>query len=133
MLHIAPMLKEILESLPRFHANVFPARGRPENAFSGFSKCKRRFDEVSGVEGWTLHDLRRTMATNMAGLGVAPHVVERILNHSTGTISGVAAIYNRFRYVDEMRDALILWEQRVLEFAGALESHDGDDELVRSG
>ncbi|KUO57916.1 MAG: hypothetical protein APF80_10030 [Alphaproteobacteria bacterium BRH_c36] len=49
----------------------------------------------------------------MAGLGVAPHVVERILNHSTGTISGVAAIYNRFRYADEMRAALSLWERRV--------------------
>lgn len=110
---IAPMAREILEGLPRLSAFVFPARGRPDKTFSGLSKAKTAFDTASGVSDWTLHDLRRTAATNMAGLGVPPHVVERILNHSTGTISGVAAIYNRFQYIDEMRAALEAWERRV--------------------
>ena len=60
---------------------------------------------------WILHDLRRTFATNLAALAVPPHITERLLNHATGTISGVAAIYNRF--LDEMRAAIALWEERL--------------------
>ncbi|MFP6754142.1 MAG: integrase family protein, partial [Alphaproteobacteria bacterium] len=58
--------------------------------FSGFTKAKRRLDDMSGTSEWRLHDLRRTVASNMARLEVAPHVVERILNHSTGALGGVA-------------------------------------------
>jgi len=61
------------------------------------------------IAPWTLHDLRRTAATGMARLNIPPHVVERILNHTSGTISGVAAVYNRFAYLDERRAALDAW------------------------
>jgi len=65
----------ILASLPRIHDElVFPARGK-DNPISGYSKWKRKLDHVSGVKNWTLHDLRRTAATGMAALGVAPHVL----------------------------------------------------------
>ena len=50
----------------------------------------------------------------MAELGILPHVVERVLNHVSGTFGRVAGIYNRFQYVDEMRDALNTWEVHVL-------------------
>jgi hypothetical protein len=46
-------------------------------------------------------------------MGVAPHVIERLLNHVTGTISGIAAVYNRARYMDEMRDAIEKWDAKV--------------------
>jgi hypothetical protein len=49
----------------------------------------------------------------MARLGVAPHVADRVLNHTSGTISGVAAVYNRFSYLDERRDALDAWGRYV--------------------
>jgi integrase len=65
------------------------------------------------VNDWTLHDLRRTFATNLAALDAAPHVVERLLNHASGTISGVAAIYNRFQYAAQMRDAIEMWEKHL--------------------
>ena len=94
-------------------ALLFPARGEPERAFKGWSKSKRKLDQLSGVHDWTLHDLRRTFATNLAALAVPPHITERLLNHATGTISGVAAIYNRHAYVDEMRAAIALWEERL--------------------
>jgi hypothetical protein len=58
---------------------------------------------------WTLHDLRRTAASGMAGLGIAPHVVEAVLNHKGGSIKGVAAIYNRYNYGAEKRTALEAW------------------------
>ena len=74
---------------------LFPARGKDKSPFNGWSKSKIALDMVCGVKGWTLHDLRRTYATMHASIGTPPHIVERLLNHASGTISGVAAIYNR--------------------------------------
>ena len=64
---------------------VFP--GRQNSAFNGWSKSKNALDKLSGVTGWTLHDVRRTVATRMAEMGVAPHVIERLLNHVSGQIA----------------------------------------------
>jgi integrase len=62
------------------------------------------------IPHWTFHDLRRTAVTKMAGkLKIAPHVVDKILNHSSGTIRGVAAIYNREQYIEERHAALADW------------------------
>jgi len=104
----------ILKSVPRLSDNrVFPARNNDVNAISGFTRAKLRFDKLSGVGEWTIHDLRRTVATGLAMLGVAPHVIERVLNHVSGTFAGVAGVYNRFQYQEEMRAALALWERHV--------------------
>src|SRR5262245_49040529 len=65
---------------------------------------------------WRLHDLRRTAATMMAELGVLPHIIEAILNHVSGHKAGVAGIYNRARYQDEMRGALQRWADRLTNF-----------------
>lgn len=78
--------------------------------FTNYGKAHGTFLTACGVSHFTRHDLRRTYSTGLARLGVAPHVIERLLDHSTGTISGVAAIYNRFRYMDEMRAAVEAWE-----------------------
>jgi len=103
-----------LASLPRLHESfVFPARGNEKSTFSGFSKLKAKTDQVSEVQGWTLHDLRRSAATHMGRLGVAPHVVERILNHESGSFRGVAGVYNRFQYLPEMREGLERWAQHL--------------------
>lgn len=111
---LTPRVRAILKTLPRFESEfVFPARGKPEQAYSGYSKGKRGLDSEAGLHDWTLHDLRRTAATGMAQLGVAPHVVEKILNHSTGTFAGVAGVYNRFEYRKEMREALAMWAARL--------------------
>lgn len=66
------------------------------------------------VPEWILHDLRRTATTGMARLKVPPHVADKILNHTYGTISGLAAVYNKFDYLDERRDALELWTRYVM-------------------
>jgi integrase len=100
-------------SLP---ALLFPARGKSASPFNGWSKAKAALDRRLGrtVAPWTLHDLRRTFATRMAELGVQPHVIERILNHSTGQISGIAATYNRATYLKEMCEAIELYERHLL-------------------
>ena len=107
------MTAHILNEIPRRDECefLFPTRWANDRPISGWGKYKSEMTD--GVNGWTLHDLRRTFATNLAALGIAPHIVERLLNHSSGTISGVAAIYNRFQYMDEMRAAIALWEERL--------------------
>jgi integrase len=105
---------------------LFPARGNPETAFNGWSKCKAALDKRANIAPWTLHDLRRTFAIDLAQMGVAPHIVERLINHVTGTISGVAAIYNRHAYMDEMREVIVAWEKR-LSFILAEHNSDSAD------
>jgi integrase len=104
----------VLKSLPRMHDDLlFPARGNDDAVISGFSRAKIRLDKLSGVTEWTLHDLRRTTATFLAKHRTPPHVVERILNHVSGTFAGVAGVYNRHPYFDEMRGALEDWGEWV--------------------
>src|SRR5262249_3887107 len=62
---------------------------------------------------WTPHDLRRTLSTRLHDIGVAPHVVEAVLNHRSGHRSGVAGVYNRATYEREMRIALARWEDHI--------------------
>jgi integrase len=82
-------------------------------SFQGFSQAKRELDELSGVKDWRLHDLRRTCVSGMARLGIPPHVADKILNHQSGTISGVAAVYQRHDFLAERREALERWGAHV--------------------
>jgi integrase len=88
---------------------LFPARGK-DTPFNGWSKSKAVLDALSGIADWTLHDLRRTFATRLAEMGVAPHVIERLLNHVTGSLSPIALVYNKAKYLEEMREAVEKWE-----------------------
>jgi len=81
--------------------------------FQDFSRAKRLLDQVSGVVGWRLHDLRRTCVSGMARLGIPPHIADKILNHNAGTISGVAAVYQRHEFLSERREALERWGAHV--------------------
>ena len=87
--------------------------GRGVQAFSGWSRCKRRLDERSGVERWRIHDLRRTAVTGMAEIGIQPHVIEAVVNHISGHKGGIAGIYNRASYAEEKRDALARWADHI--------------------
>jgi integrase len=95
--------------------------------FQAFGKGKRALDKLSGVTGWRLHDLRRTIVSGMARLGVPPHVADKILNHQAGTISGVAAVYQRHDFLVERKEALDRWgahvEQIIQEFKPKTDKH----------
>jgi len=109
-----PMAEKILKTLPK-EGYLFPGRYTSEQPYNGWAKGKRELDAKYGnkIVPYTLHDLRRTFATNLAALGTPPHITERLLNHVSGTISGVAEIYNRYAYMDEMRVAVRAWEKRL--------------------
>lgn len=81
-------------------------------SFNGWSKSKVRLDSESSVTNWVLHDLRRYFSSTMARLGVPLHITENLIDHRS-QISGVAAIYNRYSYVGEMRKALQCYEEHV--------------------
>jgi integrase len=86
---------------------VFPLK------WGGWSKSKTALDERSGVKGWRLHDLRRTFRTGMGSLRVPPHIGERLVNHISA-MTDVEAIYDRFKYLEEKREALEKWSAHVL-------------------
>lgn len=122
----------VIEDIPRTGAFLFPARG--EGAARGFSATKRQLNrrvrevnedaaedavdatelgELPDATTWRLHDLRRTAATGMAALGVAPHVVERVLNHVSGSQGGLVGVYQRHEYRTERKAALSAWGAHV--------------------
>lgn len=90
---------------------------------SGFSKALRRIreslEEALGrpVPHWTLHDLRRTLATGLQRLGVRLEVTEAVLNHLSGSRSGIVGVYQRYNYFHEKKAALIAWERELKRLA----------------
>ena len=106
---LAPLARKIVGS--GGEGFVFTTTGR--SPVSGWSKTKRRLDEVMKIPPWRLHDLRRTAATGMAEIGIAPHIVEAALNHVSGAKAGVAGTYNRAAYAEEKRAALERWALHV--------------------
>jgi len=107
------------------------ARTIGNHSFAGWSegRKKRELLALSQTSGWTLHDLRKTTATRMAELGIAPHIIERLLAHQSGVVSGIATIYNRPSYMLEMRDALQKWETRVHTLLFETESYYGRENI----
>jgi integrase len=117
--HLSGLAMEVLAQVPQAADADLLFSGTGTTAASGFSRAKARLDSAlpaalgAEPDAWVLHDLRRTATTGMARLGIAPHVADRVLNHTAGTIRGVAAIYNRFEYLDERKAALEAWGRFV--------------------
>lgn len=111
IVHLSDQSLSLLNGLSRQGQFLFSISGtRP---FSAFSWAKRQLDELCRVKDWRLHDLRRTCVSGMARLGVPPHVADKILNHQSGTISGVAAVYQRHDFLSERSVALEKWGVHV--------------------
>jgi integrase len=65
------------------------------------------------MEPFTIHDIRRSVATGLARLGVLPHIIEAVLNHTGGSISGITRVYNRYNLEPERAAALDRWDAHV--------------------
>lgn len=104
----------VLEALPRIGVNgyLFTTIGR--RPVSGFSKAKRALDRLAGInQHWTFHDLRRTAASGMARLGINLPVIEKVLNHTSGSFGGIVGVYQRHSFTDEKKTALETWGSHV--------------------
>jgi integrase len=114
---------DILTVLPRIKTTKgFVFTTTRDAAVSGFSRAKDRLDAAVKAsltkgakppEHWTFHDLRRTMASGMARLGIQLPVIEKVLNHSSGSFRGIVGVYQRHSYADEKRQALDAWASFV--------------------
>jgi integrase len=131
--HVVPLsaqMQGLLRSRPRVQGHDVVFAGE-RGVFSGWSKSKHRLDNDSETGGWTLHDLRRTVATRLGDdLGVQPHVVEAVLNHVSGHKAGVAGVYNKASYGKEKRAALTAWDARV---AAIVEGREAGGNVSLSG
>lgn len=79
-------------------------------SFNSWSKGKAKLDKMVKIPPWVIHDARRTFSTLMASLRVPIQVTEKILDHRSGTVSGVSAVYNRHSYMEEAQEALAAYE-----------------------
>ncbi|PJO47187.1 tyrosine-type recombinase/integrase [Brucella pituitosa] len=125
---LAPSAKSIINECPQIGDKGFVFTTTGETPISGFSRSKNRFDAailklakketiIAGsdpdaimIEPWTLHDLRRSMASGMARIGIALPVIERCLNHMSGSFAGIVGVYQRHEYRDETRAAFHAWD-----------------------
>jgi integrase len=118
-LHIVPLSKQamaLVERLLKQDGEFLIKTGRTgDKPVNGFSKAKAQLDRLSGVQDWKFHDIRRTVATNLSKLGVDRFLLQRIVNH---TDSGVTAIYDRYSYLEEKREALQRWADRLNDIIG---------------
>jgi integrase len=113
-LPLPPLALDIIRNIPRVVGRDY-LFGPRAAGFTSWNRSKKILDRRLGdqVGPWRLHDLRRSAATRMCDLGVAPHVVEQILNHHSGHRGGVAGVYNRSSYQREVRAALALWNDHI--------------------
>ncbi len=110
--HLAPQVREILAGLPVMVGNPFVFASRRKGHIGGFSAIKRKLVGLMGPIGetdWRFHDFRRTGVTTLANMGIPPHIADKLLNHVTGTIRGVAAVYQRAEFLAERKAALEAW------------------------
>jgi len=128
-LPLSPQAVAILQRQPRRKGQEFVFPNRNGERFLSWQLGRARLDKAlstistvsvsssksshDSANPWRINDLRRTAATGMMELGVLPHIVEAILNHVSGHKAGVAGIYNRAKYTDEMREALARWANHL--------------------
>ena len=116
VVHLSPPLVEILQAMTNDITGTFLFTTTGTRPISGYSKAKRRLDMQSGVSDWTLHDLRRSFATHTTeNLGISPVVIDKVLNHQSGAVRGVAAVYQRGQYLKERASALDAWGDWIVD------------------
>jgi integrase len=115
--HIVPLTDAALDILrsvvPYVTRDTVFGGPRRQHGYGDWTGGKRLLDARVKIPAWSFHDLRRTFATGLANLGEPPHVIEEILNHRGGHKGGIAAVYNRSRYVNETRIAMERWSEYV--------------------
>jgi integrase len=117
--HLVPLSRQaiaVIETIPKISERfVFSTNG--ETRVSGFGKAKRRLDALlpKDMPPWRLHDLRRTVASGMARLVINLPVIEKVLNHASGSFAGIVGVYQKHEFSDEKRKALEAWGFHVTE------------------
>jgi integrase len=114
VLPIVPMMRAIIESVPvrdglRGGDILF---GFAKNGFTNW-KYKQALDAKLDLSPWVHHDIRRSVASGLGDIGIQPHVIEEILHHRSGHRRGIASVYNKSSYANEVRAALLMWQDHI--------------------
>lgn len=135
---LSPAALALLKELPRLGKPPrFLFTTTAESAVSGFARAKQTVDRklreldlqrakevglpadaVPAREPWVFHDLRRSVASGMAELGILADIVERVLNHKGQSRTGIRAVYQKFEHMPERRDAMLRWGTEVERIVG---------------
>jgi integrase len=116
VVHLSPASLGVMNGLPRLDGSDLLFTTTGTTPISGFSRAKKRLDRLSDTTDWTFHDLRRSFATHVTEtLKCSPVVTDRILNHVSGSVKGVAAIYQRGEYLEERKQVLEEWGAFILD------------------
>jgi integrase len=121
--HTIPLSRQawtLIGARPRFADCNFVFSADGKRAVNNWDEVKHRISAKAGItaSSWRLHDLRRTCASGMQKLGISVPVVEKALNHVSGTFRGIVGVYQQHDYADEVRLALQRWADRVDEIVG---------------
>lgn len=119
---LAPAVVALLGALPRIDASAYVFTTRAGRPVSGFGKVKADVTLAAGVQGWRLHDFRRTAATGLARSGTPKDTIRRVLGHAEGDVT---ATYVRHGWLDEKRAALEQWVDYVQRLVANLTEHQG--------
>ncbi len=127
IVHLAEPVRAIIQAMPKIEGNPFVFAGeRKGQPIRGFNSAKAQLDRLLAKTDepppWCFHDFRRSGVTALAGMGFAPHVCDRILNHITGSIQGVAAVYQRHEFLAERKAALDAWAVYVTRGTSATDN-----------
>jgi integrase len=110
---LPPLARDIIRSAPRVSDEFVLSLGG-DKALESYARLKRQLDGLARVsEPWTLHDLRRTMASGLQKLGIKLEVTEAVLNHLSGSRGGIVGVYQRHDWFEEKGQALLAWSARV--------------------
>ena len=115
----------ILETLPRIgeHIRAHDQWHAPASELQRQQATARRI-AAADMPRWWLHDLRRTVASGMARLGVNLPVIEKVLNHASGSFGGIVGVYQRHDFGDEKRHALERWGAHVADLVSGRHSEN---------
>ena len=122
----------LIRSMPRIEDCPFVFSTTGATPVSGYSEAKRRLDQRmlelsrcetgrqdASIPTWRLHDLRRTAASGMAGLGIGLPTIEKVLNHVSGSFGGIVGVYQRYEYKAEKAEALKIWADKLVNTIGS--------------
>jgi integrase len=120
---LADAAVKIIEALPRIKSTKgFVFTTTRDAAVANFSRAKTRLDAqilaaipkgAKQPAPWVFHDLRRTLASGMARLGIQLPVIEKVLNHRSGSFAGIVGVYQRHSFTEEKRAALAAWDSHI--------------------
>jgi integrase len=104
----------VIEQQPRISGCDFVFTNDGSKPVANFTHIKIEIDKILRPESpWVIHDVRRSVASHLARLGVALPVIEKVLNHASHSFAGIVGVYQRFDYAIEKRDALAAWGREI--------------------